>query len=104
MPDWTRSELQEKLQQPLGDSRNARPEISVEIAQFGDGASSLVLDLTVLTGSRPQRWRLTLPGAADDLADASLPSAALIVRANIEEWWHTKDAEPASAQLAQRLD
>jgi hypothetical protein len=44
-----------------------------------------------------------LPSAAEDLAHASLDSAALIVRANLEEWWHTRDSEPATAKLAYQI-
>jgi hypothetical protein len=53
--------------------------------------------------NRATRWRLTLDHALDDLRDASLDSAALIVRANNEEWWHTRGSDPNSNQVAVHL-
>jgi hypothetical protein len=38
-----------------------------------------------------------------DLDGADLSVAALIVGANIDEWWATKDTSPSCNQIAQRL-
>jgi hypothetical protein len=50
-------------------------------------AASLVIDIEVTPERGRQRWRLTLDHALADLEgeEASLESAALIVRADIEE-------------------
>jgi hypothetical protein len=76
--------------------------VSIAAVTSDDDATSLVLDVDAIADGHRQRWRLTLDNALADLADeqASLDSAALIVRANVEEWWQLKDIEPASAKMA----
>ncbi|OLT14473.1 hypothetical protein BJF78_19190 [Pseudonocardia sp. CNS-139] len=54
--------------------------------------------VVVLDAGRPdsqlQRWELTLPSVESDLAPMPLDDAALILRANLEEWWDTRDQFP----------
>ncbi|MGW9024111.1 hypothetical protein ACWGQ5_07755 [Streptomyces sp. NPDC055722] len=58
----------------------------------------------------PQRWLLSLDFdedardlLGDDAQEADLRTAALIISANIEEWWRCKDREPATAAVGRRL-
>jgi hypothetical protein len=50
------------------------------------------------------RWRLTFATALTDLEGVTFDTARMVVRANIEEWWHTHRAEPTTARMGQRLD
>jgi hypothetical protein len=77
------------------------PELAVASVTSDSPGRALVLDIDTPTKRGRQRWRLTLDHALADLRDdgASLDSAALVVRANIEEWWHLKDVEPATGRM-----
>jgi hypothetical protein len=62
-------------------------------------------------GLAVQRWELTFPLDAGDLGvgipgttlEGIIHSLVFVYRANIEEWWHTKDREPSTAACGRRL-
>ncbi|MGH3585504.1 MAG: hypothetical protein ACRDQ0_04185 [Pseudonocardia sp.] len=87
---WTLEELQEAVQKPLGDPGPSRPLIVVH--GLRDDGVHLVVDLNAgRSGGQGRRWQLAFPSIADDLTQMPLDHAALVVRANIEEWWDTRD-------------
>jgi hypothetical protein len=102
MAEWTLDELLQAIRKPLGDFPDALTVDRVHPAAAGD-PGSLLCDLTVHDTDRATRWRLTVKDALDDLDDKTLETAALIVRANIEEWWHTRNSEPLVARMAEQL-
>ncbi|MEU0436397.1 hypothetical protein ABZ153_33230 [Streptomyces sp. NPDC006290] len=60
--------------------------------------------------NEPQRWLLSLDFDEDarnllgeGAQEADLRTAALIVSANIDEWWRCKDHEAATAAMGRRL-
>ena len=90
---WTLEELREAVQRPLGDPGPSRPVIVVH--SLRDDGVHLVVELDVgPSGGQGHRWELTFPSIEDDLTDMPLDHAALIVRANIEEWWDTRNQYP----------
>ncbi|MCX5530072.1 hypothetical protein OG785_05815 [Streptomyces sp. NBC_00006] len=88
---------------------------AIRIVDHADGQARQVdieadLDVTPLGHEPTQQWLFTLDFTedAEQLLDGGpngedLRTASLIVTANIAEWWHTKDAEPATAALARRV-
>ena len=90
---WTFDELREAVQRPLGDPGPARPVIVVN--DLRDDGVHLVVDLEAGGAEeRSRRWELAFPSVESDLTRMPLDHAALIVRANIEEWWDTRGQYP----------
>jgi hypothetical protein len=99
---WTIDDLHEALTLRGALPGTAAPKLTIIGVTSDDAGASLVLDIDAGSEQGRQRWRLTLDQALADLTDerASLESAALIVRANVEEWWHLKDVEPHTGRMA----
>lgn len=100
--DWTIEELLDETRASLAGI--ATPGLSLvalrpSLPERGGDRTDLVCELLVPDNGATARWRLTLPGALDDLQDAFVESAGLIVAANIDEWWH----DPHPAQVAVRV-
>lgn len=90
---WTLEELRKAIQRPLGDPGPSRPVIVVH--RLGDDGAHLVVELDAgPSGGQAHRWELTFPSIEGDVKGMPLDQAALIVRANIEEWWDTRDQYP----------
>jgi hypothetical protein len=90
---WTLEELRDAIQRPLGDPGPSRPVIVVH--SLRDDGVHLVVELDAgRPGDQGLRWELMFPSIEGDLTGMPLDHAALIVRANIEEWWDTRDQYP----------
>ncbi|TCK26665.1 hypothetical protein EV378_2506 [Pseudonocardia endophytica] len=64
----------------------------------------MLVEVTVADARGVDRWRLTFHSMWADLCEFPLEDAALIARANIEEWWDTREGEPEPPSLtAERL-
>jgi hypothetical protein len=90
---WTVDELREAVQKPVGDPTPGRPVITVRSID-DDGAHLVVVVDAGRPGSRTEGWELTLASLEGDLMRMPLDHAALILRANLEEWWDTRDQYP----------
>jgi hypothetical protein len=87
---WTLEELRSALQKPVGDPRPSRPVIVVH--SLRDDGAHLVVEVDAgPSDGEGRRWELTFPSLEGDLTGVPLEHAALIVRANVEEWWDTRD-------------
>ena len=106
MASWTLDDLHGALITRGALPSADPPELSVAGVTSDSFGRGLVLDIDTPSERGRQRWRLTLEQALADLRDdgASLDSAALIVRADIEEWWHLKDVEPATGRMGVLID
>lgn len=92
MADWTLPELLDATREALVPFSNS---ISLQSLRADeDDPATLTCELIVRGPAGTSRWRLTLSGALANLQIASLDSAALIVAANIDEWHHTREADP----------
>jgi hypothetical protein len=81
---WTVDELAAAVRERL-------PEATGVVAdRTGTG---LVVELAEAEG-REARWRLTFPGMLAGLGGEPLTAAALIVRANVQEWCEVRDRYP----------
>src|SRR4051812_43588074 len=94
----------EELARRLSRSLAPRPdglELSVTEAVLadvpGDPGYELRMRVTATTVTDPdgEVWQVNLPlGPEDFLPDIDPISFVVTIRANIEEWWDVKDAEP----------
>ena len=90
---WTLDDLCEAVQRPIGDPTPARPALIVR--SIHDDGVRMVVELDAgRQGAQAQRWELNFPSTEGDLTQMPLDHAALIVRANLEEWWDTRDQYP----------
>ena len=97
---WSVDDLCRAVQKPLGDFRHergaaypARPVIVVH--RLHDDGVHLVVELDAGgQGEQGQRWELTFSSIEGDLTRMPLDHAALILRANLEEWWDIRDQYP----------
>lgn len=87
---WTLEELRNATQKPIGDPAPARPELTVHIID-DDGHRLLIVLDAGKQGGPVERWQLTLASMEGDLTRMPLEDAALVLRANLEEWWDTRD-------------
>ncbi|GAA1259739.1 hypothetical protein GCM10009609_23340 [Pseudonocardia aurantiaca] len=91
---WTLDELREAVQKPVGDPTPARPVMTVR--SIHDDGDHLVVVLDAgRPGAEAERWELSFATTEGDLTRMPLDHAALILRANLEEWWDTRDQYPA---------
>jgi hypothetical protein len=101
-------ELALRLSRSLAPERN-NLELSVtEVALLSDPDADLKLQLLVkvtsLDSPKAQVWQVGIPIDPTDLDPAvNLSAFILIVRANLEEWWAVKTAEPRIAAWGRRL-
>ena len=92
MADWTMQELLDATRDALVPFSNG---ISLQRLRVDENdPATLICELTVRGPADTSRWRLTLSEALGNLQIASLDSAGLIVAANIDEWLHTRTADP----------
>jgi hypothetical protein len=90
---WTLDDLRGAVQKPLGDPHPGRPVIVVH--SLCDNGARLVVELDAgRQGRQAQRWELAFPSIEGDLTRIPLDHAALILRANLEEWWDTRVQHP----------
>ena len=90
---WSLEELRAELQKPLGDPGPSRPVIVVH--SLRDDGAHLVVELDAgPPGGQGRRWELTFASIEGDVKGMPLEHAALVGRANIEEWWDTRGQYP----------
>jgi hypothetical protein len=92
--EWTLEELRDAVQKPVGDPTPARPVMTVRSIHDDGDRLVVVLDAGRQQGAQAQRWELTFSSMEGDLTRMPLDHAALILRANLEEWWDTRDQYP----------
>jgi hypothetical protein len=86
-------ELREAVQKPVGDPTPARPVMTVRCIHDNGDRLVVLLDAG-REGAASQRWELTFASMEGDLTRMPLDHAALILRANLEEWWDTREQYP----------
>ncbi|MFK4224729.1 hypothetical protein [Streptomyces sp. NPDC019890] len=110
----TKARLLDRLALHQDRHRNQPQVQQLESSDSGRGESDeTVLEITVEvspTDAAHQTWLITLDFSEDapnlligDPTDECVQTAALIIRANIDEWWATKDREPVTAAMGRRL-
>lgn len=103
MPEWSIDELLEQARNPLAGT--AARTVEVDALNVRDDTSGdLDCDITVTTQRGRSRWRITIQEAIEHLERASIESAGLIVRSNIEEWWDTGGPEADGPDPFERVD
>lgn len=101
--------LAAELSRPLVPTDRHRLTVEAVELRGGDQPDSGVLRLVVQAapgcGSPVQRWQLDLevPASMLDPRMTGHQAWAVTLRANIEEWWMTKDREPHTAAWGRRL-
>lgn len=71
----------------------------------GEGLALRVHVSVTLPGFQAQQWQVTVPVDRTDLDPSVNPSAFVTtLRANLEEWWATKDQESTTAAWGRRLE
>jgi hypothetical protein len=94
--------LATELRRPLVPTDRHRLAVETVELRPGDQPDSGLLVLRVQAvpapGAPVEYWQLDLPMSKDDL-DPQVTHHAFVttLRANIEEWWATKDSEPHTA-------
>lgn len=104
-------ELAERLSRALAPNHDSvelvvsSPTLVQAAATTGEGLEFRVHVTVTLPGHPAQRWQVTVPIDPIDLDPAVNHSAFVTtLRANLEEWWATKDQEPTTAARGRRLD
>jgi hypothetical protein len=102
-------ELATRLSRSLASRRDGLQMI-VENVALGEpvaGAVPLRMRVTVTTHDHPrqQHWQVSVPLDPRDLDPGILPAQAFVVtvRANLEEWWDVRAAEPAVAAWGRQI-
>lgn len=99
---WTSEQLRQALAASPGLSPARPATITVErLDRVGPGAAGVLAEITVADERGVEQWRLTFDSMWADLCDLPLQDAALIARANIEEWWDTRSGEPTPPWLTE---
>lgn len=103
-------ELARKLSRTLAPRPSGLELIVTDVglvpASGNDAVLRLQVTVTTFEDSRGQHWRVEIPLDPADLnPDVMTPQAFVVtVRANLEEWWDVRGAEPAVAAWGRRLD
>jgi hypothetical protein len=100
--------LASELSQPLAVRDKRRLDVTFVSLVRSRDSDSLRLELTVLAipvpGAAAEHWRVAIPVSPEDLDPEILPASFVVtVRANLEEWWDTKGADPFTSKMGQRL-
>jgi len=91
--EWTPEQLRTAADVGIPPARPAT--INVErLERTGSGGEGVLVELTITHDEGRERWRLTFDSMWTDVCTFPLADAALMVRANIVEWWDTRLAEP----------
>lgn len=101
--EWTPEQLRVAADVGVPPARPATITIK-RLERTGSGGEGVLVELTIGYDEGRERWRLAFDSMWNDVCDFPLEDAALIVRANIVEWWDTRSAEPEPPWLtAERL-
>jgi hypothetical protein len=103
----SKAELLERLnateQIPGTASRLRVTEVSIVHESADEPAIELTVEVSTAPGEA-ERWLFRLPPDAELLEPDVLPQAfAVVVRANLHEWWLMRGQEPALAARGRRL-
>jgi hypothetical protein len=101
--------LAAELSRPLAVRDKRRLDVASVSLRGDQESGSLSLVLTVqavpVPGATPECWLVTFPMAPEELDPDILPASFVVtIRANLEEWWDTKGADPFTSRLGQRLN
>lgn len=91
--EWTPEQLRAAVDVGIPPARPAT--ITVErLERSGSGGEGIFVEVTISHDEGRERWRMRFDSMWIDVCDFPLEDAALIVRANIVEWWDTRLGEP----------
>lgn len=98
---WTTAELLEHVNVPLESPAPSPQERTIAVEGVETDGNALLVEVEVTTPRRQgkQTWSLSFKSMWADVRDLPLASAALTVRANIEEWWDTGAEEDGPGNL-----
>lgn len=91
------ADMPSELSRPLASGGHS-PSITVVSAEFRPPKLRLRL---IDPHGQPWRWILTMDDYdfMEDGVSANAQAFVVTIRANLEEWWHTKDLEPLPSGL-----
>jgi hypothetical protein len=100
--------LAKRLSRNLGPRRDGLElhVTQVQLKALGAAEALLKLQVTATTHADPkgQRWEVSIPlGPIELHPDVTTSALFITLRANLEEWWDVREAEPDIAAMGRRL-